>query len=121
MKSDTFHMSMLFDFYGELLTEKQKELFNLYYNEDMSLTEISEIAGITRQGVRDAIVRAESVLRDTEDRLRLVRRYAGIQKDADQIAQAAQRIMAANSVGSRNAEIARQADVILKTVSHLAE
>ena len=107
MKSDTFHMSMLFDFYGELLTEKQKELFNLYYNEDMSLTEISEIAGITRQGVRDAIVRAESVLRDTEDRLRLVRRYAGIQKDADQIAQAAQRIMAANSVGSRNAEIAR--------------
>ena len=69
MKSDTFHMSMLFDFYGELLTEKQKELFNLYYNEDMSLTEISEIAGITRQGVRDAIVRAESVLRDTEDAL----------------------------------------------------
>ena len=46
---------------------------------------------------------------------------SGIQKDADQIAQAAQRIMAANSVGSRNAEIARQADVILKTVSHLSE
>ena len=69
MKSDTFHMSMLFDFYGDLLTEKQKELFDLYYNEDLSLTEISEHAGISRQGVRDAIVRAETVLRDTEDKL----------------------------------------------------
>ena len=114
-------ITFLLDFYGDMLTEKQREVVEAYYNEDLSLAEIAQDRDITRQGVRDAIVRAESVLRDTEDRLRLVRRYAGIQKDADQIAQAAQRIMAANSVGSRNAEIARQADVILKTVSHLSE
>ena len=107
MKSDTFHMSMLFDFYGELLTDKQRELFDLYYNEDMSLTEISEIAGITRQGVRDAIVRAESILRDTEDRLQLVRRYAGIQTQVEQIAQAAHLIVSANASGPRNYEIAK--------------
>lgn len=121
MKSDTFHMSMLFDFYGELLTDKQKELFNLYYNEDMSLTEISEIAGITRQGVRDAIVRAEGILRDTEDRLRLVKRYAGIQSSVDDIAQAASMIVAANAGGPRNYEIAKQADLIIQTAAKLSE
>ena len=61
MKSDTFTMSMLFDFYGDLLTDKQKELFDLYYNEDLSLSEIAEQAEISRQGVRDAIVRAETM------------------------------------------------------------
>ncbi len=48
----TVYMSMLFDFYGELLTDKQKEYFGLYYNENLSLGEIAEIEGISRQGVR---------------------------------------------------------------------
>ena len=78
MKSDTFHMSMLFDFYGELLTDNQKWLFNLYYNEDMSLMEISEIAGITRQGVRDAIKRAEQQLCEMEERLGLAGRFQDV-------------------------------------------
>ena len=59
MKNQTYRMTMLFDFYGELLTDRQKEFFDLYYNEDLSLAEIAENAGISRQGVRDVIVRAE--------------------------------------------------------------
>ena len=55
MKGKPLEMSLLFDFYGETLTEKQRELFDLYYNEDLSLAEIAEHAGITRQGVRDSI------------------------------------------------------------------
>lgn len=121
MKSDTFHMSMLYDFYGELLTDNQKWLFNLYYNEDMSLMEISEIAGITRQGVRDAVVRAETALRDTEDRLGLVKRYANIQRQAETMAQAAKAILAANASGRRSPEIARQAQLILQTADKLLE
>ena len=75
MKSDTFHMSMLYDFYGELLTDKQKELFDLYYNEDLSLAEIAENYAISRQGVRDTIVRAERTLEDVEEKTGLIRRF----------------------------------------------
>ena len=60
MKNQTDRMTMLFDFYGELLTDRQKEFFDLYYNEDLSLAEIAENAGISRQGVRDVIVRGGS-------------------------------------------------------------
>jgi hypothetical protein len=56
-------MTLLFDFFGDLLTERQREFFDLYYNEDLSLGEIAENNGITRQGVRDIIVRARGTLR----------------------------------------------------------
>ena len=49
--------TMLFDFYGELLTDKQREYFDLHYNEDLSLAEIAQSEGITRQGVWDIILR----------------------------------------------------------------
>ena len=75
MKATPLEMSLLFDFYGETLTEKQRELFDLYYNEDLSLSEIAEHAGITRQGVRDSIKRAEHALHEMEDKLGLVARY----------------------------------------------
>lgn len=118
MKSDTFHMSMLFDFYGDLLTDKQKELFDLYYNEDLSLTEIAEHAGISRQGVRDAIVRSEAVLRDTEDRLGLVKKYSGYESKLEQIQEAASYIVAVNA-GLKNYEIAVRTDQILKLVGEM--
>ena len=55
MKNQTYRMTMLYDFYGELLTDRQREFFDLYYNEDLSLAEIAENAGISRQGVRDVL------------------------------------------------------------------
>lgn len=113
MKSDTFQMSMLFDFYGELLTEKQRELFDLYYNQDLSLTEISELAGISRQGVRDAIVRGETILRDTEDKLGLMKKYAGLDERLEEIRQSAARIAQVNT-RLRNFEISRSVDRIIQ-------
>ena len=50
MKNQTYRMTMLFDFYGDILTDRQRELFDLYYNEDLSLAEIAENCGISRQG-----------------------------------------------------------------------
>lgn len=57
---------MLLDFYGELLTDKQRECFDLHYNEDLSLSEIAEQLGISRQGVWDNIRRAETVMQNVE-------------------------------------------------------
>ncbi len=62
-------VSGLLDVYGGLLPEKQRLLCELYYNEDLSLAEISENEGITRQGARDAIKRAESQLKLFEEKL----------------------------------------------------
>ena len=68
MKSQAYRMALLYDFYGDVLTPRQKEFYDLYYNEDLSLAEIAENNGITRQGVRDVIVRAEAILTDLEDK-----------------------------------------------------
>lgn len=69
---------LLFSFYRNMLTKRQIDCVDLYYNEDLSLAEISELLGITRQGVRDNIKRAEHTMNDTEERLGLVSRFLGI-------------------------------------------
>ena len=73
-------VGLLFSFYKNMLTDKQIESIDLYYNEDLSPSEISEHLGITRQGVRDNIKRAEHTLYDTESKLRLVERFLDIKK-----------------------------------------
>ena len=75
LPDETVLRTMLFDFYGELLTDKQREYFDLHYNADLSLAEIAESSGISRQGVWDIIRRAEATLRETEEKTGLVQRY----------------------------------------------
>ncbi len=98
MKSQAYRMTMLFDFYGDTLTPRQKEFYDLYYNEDLSLGEIAENYGITRQGVRDVIVRAEAALTELEEKTGLVKRFhtmreqlLSLQADALQLAGLASR------------------------------
>ena len=67
-------ISLLFDCYGELLSDKQREIFDCYYNEDFSLSEVGENFGITRQGVRDFVKRTEQQLIDYEAKLGLYRK-----------------------------------------------
>ena len=67
MKQEAFKMSLLLDYYGGMLTEKQKTYFDLYYNQDLSLGEIAEQEGISRQGVHDTISRTEAILRGMEE------------------------------------------------------
>ena len=69
------HITFLLDFYGDMLTPKQREVVDCYYNEDLSLAEIAEEKGITRQGVRDTVKRAEQQLLEMEERLGLAARF----------------------------------------------
>ncbi|MBE6587275.1 MAG: DNA-binding protein [Ruminococcaceae bacterium] len=69
------HISLLLDFYGDILSERRRELTGLYYNDDLSLSEIAEISGISRQGVRDAVKKSEAELLNLEEKLGLAGRY----------------------------------------------
>ncbi len=98
MKNQAYRMTMLYDFYGEVLTDRQKEFYDLYYNEDLSLGEIAENYNITRQGVRDVIVRAAGILEGLEEKTGLIRRYQEnravmneMQKEIDTLLDLAQR------------------------------
>ncbi len=75
VEETTLAMTMLLDFYGELLTEKQRRYFALYYNEDLSLSEIAENEGISRQSVWDSLRRSEATLREMEEKTGLIRRF----------------------------------------------
>lgn len=70
-----FEQALLYDFYGELLTEHQQNIYEDAVFNDMSLSEIAEVQGISRQGVHDLIKRCDKILQDYESKLHLVERF----------------------------------------------
>ncbi|MCL2819937.1 MAG: DNA-binding protein [Oscillospiraceae bacterium] len=83
MSEETLQNTMKFDFFGDLLTEKQKEYFDLYHNEDLSLSEIAEGAGISKQGVYDIITRAEKSLNNYEKKTELIRKWCETRRELE--------------------------------------
>ena len=77
-------LGTLLDFYGPLLTEHRSEIVRQYCEEDMSLSEIADTMGITRQGVSDALNKARRQLEDYETRLGLAARYRLIRREAEE-------------------------------------
>ena len=120
MKNQTYRMTMLFDFYGELLTERQKEFFDLYYNEDLSLSEIAENSGISRQGVRDVIVRAEAAMQEVEDKTGIIKRFLSRSAHVDAIT-AAEEISTLNYRYYEDRRLTELADQIRREAAALKE
>ncbi len=117
MKEKNLEISFLLDFYGEILTEKQREVIELYYNDDLSLAEIAEHAGITRQGVRDAIKRGEATLLFMEEKLGLAAKFdamqgtlANIDRDAAEIAVRSERYCVSREIGDLARRIRQTVD-----------
>lgn len=114
-------ISFLLDFYGSMLTEKQREVIEFYYNDDLSLAEIAENEGITRQGVRDAIKRAEAQLLEMEECLGFAKRSLELRKSLAEIAADAGRIEEFNSRFGGPREVEESAKRILAAAKKLTE
>ena len=86
---DAFELVLLLDYYGGMLTEKQRECFDMRYNQDLSLGEIGELQGVSRQAVCDNLARTEALLRRMEENIGCVKRDMQIRKAARDILEAA--------------------------------
>lgn len=85
MMDKFFKIPILYDYYGEFLTTKQKQAIDFYYNLNYSLAEIGEKMGITRQGVRDILVRSEETLYNFDKKLKLVDKFEKINIIIDEL------------------------------------
>ena len=102
-------INLLLDYYGEMLTNKQREVMDFYYNEDLSLSEISEHVNVTRQGVHDLIKRSEASLMELDEKLRFVSRFDEIRIAANEIEEA---LSTAKRLNSGNIYLAELEGVI---------
>ena len=89
---DGLELILLYDYYGNLLTERQRECFELRYYQDLSLGEIGEELGISRQGVHDNLSRTEALLRNMEQKTGCVRRDQACRAAAETILTAARHL-----------------------------
>ena len=112
-------ISYLLDFYGQMLTDKQREVTEFYYNDDLFLAEIADHCHITRQGVRDSIKRAEAQLREYEEKLGLARRFVEIQAGLDEITRCAQDISIYNDKFLGSSEVEKRTARICELASQL--
>lgn len=115
-------LSYLLDFYGDVLTEKQRDVMEQYYNDDLSLAEIGENFGITRQGVRDSIKRGEAILFELEDKVGFAAKYKAIQAGMANLDDIVRQIAFRNNSGfSKDDELAKDVNSMLDIISSLAE
>lgn len=93
---DALEMTLLFDYYGDLLTDRQKMCFDLRHNQDLSLAEIAEELQVSRQGVHDNLSRAEALLQNMEEKTGCVRRDMQCRQAAQDILSAAEALLKSN-------------------------
>ena len=114
-------ISTLLDYYGMLLTDKQRETVEYYYNDDLSLGEIAENLNISRQGVRDSIKRSEAILFEAEEKLGLIKKSAVLKSGLAEIRRNIDIIDEKNMKIYRSNAVNESIKVILKELEKLDE
>ena len=113
---DALEMTLLYDYYGDLLTERQKMCFELYHDQDLSLAEIAQELKVSRQGVYDNLSRAEATLRNMEEKTGCVRRSRQNRKAIQMLREVAAALQSHQDDGVRG-----QAEKIIAAVDILEE
>ena len=113
---DATELILLYDYYGELLTDRQRECFELRYYQDFSLGEIGQELGISRQGVYDNLSRTEALLNRMEEKTGCVRRDRACRKAAHKVLELAKQLEA-----NKNSQISDLARQIIAEVQGLEE
>lgn len=122
MVTKNLEISYLLDFYGDVLTDKQRDVMEQYYNDDLSLSEIADNFGITRQGVRDAIKRGEGTVLELEEKVGFARRYRAVQEGINALEQLARDINFYNNNSyAMNEDVHRAADEMLRIINRMNE
>lgn len=122
MVTKNLEISYLLDFYGDVLTDKQREVMEQYYNDDLSLAEIADNFGITRQGVRDAIKRGEGTVLELEEKVGFARRYRVVQEGVEALEQLTRDINFYNNNSyAMSEDIRRAADEMLRIIGRINE
>ena len=117
MFEKNLNISVLLDFYGDILTDRQKDMLDMYYNNDLSLAEIAQNFSISRQGVRSVLKKGETILIEMEEKLNLASRFGTVQERSDSIAS---RLSDLNSKINDNF-ISNEIDLIIKQIKELAD
>ena len=113
---DALEMTLLYDYYGELLTDRQRMCFDLYHNQDYSLSEIAQELQVSRQGVYDNLSRAEALLRNMEEKTGCVKRDLNNRKVMRTIRSAAKQLQNRDDL-----EVQNLAKIILDAAALLEE
>ena len=120
MADKNLNISVLFDHYGAMLTDKQREVIDLYYNDDLSLAEIAEQEGISRQGVRDNIKRAEAQLIEMEEKLHSAERFKKMMEMFEKVNVSLDQIEKDYALQHRNSGV-RRVEEIRKSINDFAD
>ena len=113
---DAFELVLLFDTYGGMLTDKQRDCFDMRHNQDLSLGEIAEVLGVSRQAVNDNLTRTEALLRRMEENIGCVKRDMLLRKALEEF-----REIAAQLDASSDPAVKTQAKRIIAAVQSLKE
>ena len=92
MFEKNLNLSLLLDFYGDILSDRQKDMLDMYYNDDFSLSEVADAFSIARQGVRSALKEGENILFEMEDKLHLAKRFLDMKVKSSEIADQLEKI-----------------------------
>ncbi|MEG2923487.1 MAG: sigma factor-like helix-turn-helix DNA-binding protein [Oscillospiraceae bacterium] len=115
-------ISFLLDFYGDVLTDKQREVMQQYYNDDLSLSEIAENFSITRQGVRDSIKRGEGTILELEQKIGFAKRYRAVQEGIAELEHLTREINFINGNNyNMSEEIKKATDNMLAIISQISD